>query len=133
MKNISIIVGGIVILIIGVLFICSVPKNFGNNIDASKVHHINVFDGNTGQEFTIDRPSDVMYIVENIQRVKVKRSKISVGYMGFGFRITYMDQNDNEMMPVFYMNSEDTIRKDPFFYRCDGGLCFDYIKGLEPQ
>ena len=39
---------------------------------------------------------------------------------------------DKDIIPLFILNSDDTIRKDPFFYRCDGGLCFDYINELEP-
>ena len=31
-------------------------------------------------------------------------------------------------------NSKDTIRKDPFFYKCyDDELCFEYIKRLESE
>ena len=31
------------------------------------------------------------------------------------------------------MKKKVTIRKDPFFYKCDGGLCFDYIKEIESK
>ena len=29
--------------------------------------------------------------------------------------------------------SDNIIRKDPFYYRCDGGLCFDYLKACEEK
>ncbi|HJD30904.1 MAG TPA: hypothetical protein H9912_03080 [Candidatus Eisenbergiella stercorigallinarum] len=34
---------------------------------------------------------------------------------------------------IIAINSSNTIRKDPFFYRCDGDLCFDYLKELEEK
>lgn len=107
------------------------PKTFGENITPSEVDHINVFDGNTGVGFTIDNPDDIQYIVENIQSHPMKRDGVSLGYMGYGFQVSYLDENDQDVIPLFLLNSDDTIRKDPFFYRCDGGLCFEYLKTME--
>jgi len=107
------------------------PRTFGKNVNPADVDHINVFDGNTGTGFTIDNPEDIRYIVENIQSQSMKRDGISLGYMGYSFKISYIDAKDRDVIPLFYLNSDNTIRKDPFFYRCDGGLCFDYLKGLE--
>ncbi|MGN8697642.1 hypothetical protein ACTNE3_11435, partial [Bacillota bacterium HCP3S3_F1_1] len=39
----------------------------------------------------------------------------------------------SNIIPVFILNSDNTICKDPFFYRCDGGLCFDYLKTCEEK
>ena len=44
----------------------------------------------------------------------------------------YVDENGNEI-ESFIINSPNTIRKDPFFYRCDGDLCFDFLKELEEK
>lgn len=107
------------------------PKTFGKNVDPSEVDHINVFDGNTGTGFTITNPDDIKYIVENIQSHSMKKAGISLGRMGYSFKIRYIDSNDKDVIPVFTLNSDDTIRKDPFFYVCNGGLCFDYIKECE--
>lgn len=107
------------------------PKTFGENITPSEVDHINVFDGTTGVGFTIDNPDDIQYIVENIQSHPMKRDGVSLGHSGYGFQVSYLDENDEDVIPLFFLNSEDTIRKAPFFYRCDGGLCFDYLKTLE--
>ena len=54
-KTVITIIAVLVLAVLGIL-ICSAPKTFGNGIDASEVDHINVFDGNTGVGFTIDRP-----------------------------------------------------------------------------
>lgn len=118
------------VLLIGV-FLYMMPKSFGKGIDPKQVHHINVFDGQTGEGFTIDDPAQIRHIVQNIQSIPMHRDGISMGRMGYGFKISYIDENDRDVVPLFYMNSDDTIRKDPFFYRCEGGLGFDYLKELE--
>ena len=109
------------------------PKTFGKNVNPSDVNHIEVFDGNTGVGFTIDNPEDIKYIVENIQSHQMKKDEISFGKMGYGLKITCVDDNDKAIIPEIILNSDDTIRKDPFFYKCDGGLCFDYIKEIESR
>lgn len=109
------------------------PKTFGKNVNPSDVDHINVFDGNTGVGFTIDQPEDIQYIVGNIQSRPMKRTGLSLGRMGYSLKISYIDSSDQDVIPVFILNSDDTIRKDPFFYGCDGGLCFDYIRNIEEQ
>ena len=126
------------VIVILLLVVCSVvyyftPKTFSKNVNPNEVDHINIFDGNTGTGFTISDPEDIKYVVENIQSYSMKRDGISIGHMGYLFSISYIDSNDKEIIPLFYMNSENTIRKDPFFYTCEGGLCVDYIKGLEPD
>ena len=118
-----------------VLLICvglyMMPKSFGKGVDPKQVHHISVFDGQTGEGFTIDDPAQIRHIVQNIQSIPMHRDGISMGRMGYGFKISYIDENDRDVVPLFYMNSDDTIRKDPFFYRCDSSLGFDYLKELE--
>ena len=109
------------------------PKTFGRNADWSDVDRIEVFDGNTGVGFTIDNPEDIQYIVENIQSRQMRIDGLSVGRMGYGLKITCFDDHDQAIIPEIILNSDDTIRKDPFFYRCDGGLCFDDIKEMESR
>ena len=125
----------IAILGVAVLIIVfyAAPKTIGKNIKASEVDHINVFDGSTGVGFVIDNPEEIQYIVENIQSRSLKRDGFSFGYTGYSFKINYMDVNDKNILSEFIVNSDDTIRKDPFFYRCEGGLCFDYLKNMEEK
>ena len=119
------------ILIAGALIAFFTPKAFGKHLRPDEVDHIIVFDGNTGFGFTIDDREQIAYIVENLQSHPVRRVGISLGTTGYGFKITYVDSTDHAVIPVFLLNSPFSIRKDPFFYHCDGGLCFDYLKGIE--
>lgn len=121
----------IVALIVSASVYYSMPKTFGKNVNPTEVDHINVFDGNTGTAFTITDPEDIEYIVENIQSHPMKKAGVSLGRMGYSLQISYVYSNDKDVIPVFIINSDDTIRKDPFFYVCEGGLCFDYIKECE--
>ena len=74
------------------------------------------------------------YIVANIQGISIeKENGISLGRTGYSFKISYINSNDKDIIPVFILNSDNTICKDPFFYRCDGGLCFDYLKACEEK
>lgn len=107
------------------------PKTFGKGVNPSSVDHINVFDGNTGRGFTVDNAEDVKYIVENIQSKPMRRSGISLGRMGYRFSVEFVDQNDRAIIPIFIINGDHTIRKDPFFYHSDGELCSDYLTELE--
>ena len=61
----------------------------------------------------------------------MRRGGISLGRMGYKFSVVLIDENDKAIVPIFFINSDNTIRKDPFFYYCDGGLCVDYLTELE--
>ena len=109
------------------------PRTFGKGVSSARVDHINVFDGTTGTGFTVTDPEDISYIVENIQSHPVRPAKLSLGYIGYRFSLVYVDENDKAIVPLFYLNGENSIRKDPFFYRCGGGLCVDFLAELEEK
>ena len=132
-KKISIVVSVLLILMIMATVYYFTPKTFGKGVDPMSVDHINVFDGNTGEGFTIDNAEDIKYIVENIQSKPMRRGGVSLGRMGYKFSVVFVDENNKAIVPIFFINSDNTIRKDPFFYHCDGGLCVDYLNNLENQ
>lgn len=132
MKKKSFVLLSITTIIILILISLFLPKSFGDNIKIEDINHIYVFDGNNGKDFTINNRNDVEYIVNNIKNNKVKIDSLSLGYMGYGLKIKYMD-NNNKTLLSFILNSKDTIRKDPFFYKSNDELCFEYIKKLESE
>ncbi len=106
------------------------PVTFLKGVDPADIATITIFDGNTGSESEITKQKDITYMVENIQSVPVRRTGISILEMGYRFRMTFTDEK-GELVEVLTINSEDTIRKDPFFLTTEeGGLCFDYIWDL---
>ena len=132
MKKKNFVLLSIATVIIPTLLSLFIPKSFGENIKIEDINYIYVFDGNNGKEFTINNINDVEYIVNNIKNNKVKINSLSLGYMGYGLKIKYMDSKGKTLLS-FILNSKDTIRKDPFFYKCNDELCFEYIKKLENE
>ena len=108
------------------------PKSFLKGVDPGEIGHISVFDGNTGEQFDISSEDEISFFAENISGLKMKKSGLSLGKVGYGFKVSVYDGSGKEL-DSFIINSADTVRSDPFFYRCDGGLCYDYLKGLEEK
>ena len=106
------------------------PVTFLKGVDPADVDCITLFDGNTGSVSEVTKQKDVAYILENLQSVPVRRTGISILEPGYRFRLTFTDDKGT-VIEELIINSEDTIRKDPFFLTTEeGGLCFDYIWDL---
>ena len=131
MKNKLLIVAiAIVLLTIVIIVIFKLPVHLIKQ-EAAEISYIDIFDGHNGKEFTIDKEEDVDYIVANISSIALKREGVSIGFLGYGFRMTFYNKN-GKIIERFIMNSENAIRKDPFFYRdSTSSLCYNYIKNLE--
>lgn len=118
------------VLLLAALFWWATPVTFLEGIPADKVTSIEVFDGGTGIGFTVVAPEDIQYIVSNLQQASMQREKLSLGYMGTRFRLTFYDDS-GVPLETLIVNSANTIRKDPFFYRDpDASLCLDYLDYL---
>lgn len=127
-----VIISAIILLVIAVIVWYRSPKVFLKDRIPVDIEHIDVFDGTTGKKFTITDREEIEYILHNIQSQTFKRDKVSVGYNGFSFSMSFYAY-DTALIDAFIINSDNTIRKDPFFYRCDGGLCYDYLAELRDK
>lgn len=105
------------------------PKTF-IDVNYNDVLKIDVMDGNTGVNFTITKQGDIKHIVENIKAIPMKKEGLSIFNMGYGLELRFFGVDENEL-DSFIINSNDVIRKDPFFYSGNKELCFYYIKSLE--
>ena len=118
------------VLLLAALFWWATPVTFLEGVPADKVTSIEVFDGGTGIGFTVVAPEDIQYIVSNLQQASMQREKLSLGYIGTRFRLTFYDDS-GVPLETLIVNSANTIRKDPFFYRDpDASLCLDYLDYL---
>jgi hypothetical protein len=100
------------------------------NISSEKVSKIEIFDGGTGKEITITDSANIKQIVDNLNSVSLKKDKLSLGYIGYSFRTTIYKANGN-VYKQFMINSNNTIRKAPFFYRDSSeSIDYDYLKAL---
>ena len=118
-----------VLLLIGIAYYYA-PVTFLKGVEPEDIACITIFDGNTGEVSDITGAKDIAYITENIQSIPVRATGISILEMGYRFRMTFTDEKGG-VVEELTVNSEDTIRKDPFFLTTEeGGLCFDYIWDL---
>lgn len=119
----------IAILIIGVLIWWNIPSTI-ISISPSEVSKIEIFDGNTGKAMTITGVADIEHVITNLNEVILKKDKVSLGYIGYSFKTTIYKMDDT-VYKKFIINSNDTIRKDPFFYwDSSKSIDYDYIRGL---
>ena len=92
---------------------------------------IEVFNGSNGNDFVIEGNDDINNIVSNIQNISMKKVKISLGYMGTLYNLKFIN-TESKVVDEFIVNHNDTIRRDPFFYRdSTSSLCIDLLRSLE--
>lgn len=132
-KRLFIIPAGLVFIVLAGFIWWRMPVTFLANVSAGEVASIEVMDGNSGRQFAITEVEDISYIVANIQQNTMKKWQPSLGYMGYSYQMTFLNAAGHKIAK-FVLNSNDTIRKDPFFY-CNktAGLCYDYLGELENQ
>lgn len=119
----------VAVLAVGIGIWYNVPINL-MDLEHDEVIEIVVFNGNTGNATHITDETQIEHIIENLNEIKLKRSKPSVGYSGYSFKMTiYLsDGNEADDWNNFIINSDDTIRKDPFFYKVvSEKIDYDYI------
>ena len=109
------------------------PTRFLKNADPAEVAQIKVFNGTTGQSFTIGEREDIEYIVSKISDVKMRKVEYS-HVDGFVYSISFYGA-DGERIDGFVLNGE-TIRDGAIKYEIayetyEDPLCFEYIKALE--
>ena len=109
------------------------PKRFLKSIDASEVSVVSVRNGGNGEFFEIKDKDEIRFIINNTRTQKFQKSGVSLFRMGTWYRLTFYDINGKQMTE-FYINSDNTIRKDPFFYQTEAGalqMVIDYLNEME--
>ena len=128
-KKIIILLSVVIILLMGIVVWFNIPLDL-MDLDPNEVMEIVVFNGNSGNATHITDKEQIQHIVENLNGVEVKRSKPSLGY-SFKVTIYLSDGNEAGDWNNFIINSDDTIRKDPFFYSVTkGNIDYSYIEGI---
>ena len=131
-QKIVIVLSVIVIFLAGIAVWYNVPIDL-MDLEYNEVMEIVVFNGNSGNVTHITDKEQIQHIVENLNTIEIRRSKLSVGYSGYSFKVTICLSDENEIgnWKNFIINSDDTIRKDPFFYSVTKGkIDYSYIKNI---
>ena len=131
-KKIIILLSAMAILSAGIAIWYNTPIDL-MDLDHNEVMEIVVFNGNSGNTTHIKDKEQIQHIIANLNDVEVKRAKLSVGYSGYSFKVTiYLsDGNEADDWNNFIINSDDSIRKDPFFYSVTKGkIDYNYIEDI---
>ena len=133
MKKKYIIIGIIAILLVSAFILWNVPTTFLATVDADEIAVIHVRNGNNGSIFEVENSEDIMFILENIQKQSFEKDGVSLFKMGTFYTLSFCN-DDGKIISKFIVNGDDTIRKDPFFYRTDDGNLqniINYLSNLE--
>lgn len=131
-KKIIILLSAMAILFAGIAIWYNTPIDL-MDLEHNEVMEIVVFNGNSGNTTHIKDKEQIQHIIANLNDVEVKRAKLSVGYSGYSFKVTiYLsDGNEADDWNNFIINSDDSIRKDPFFYSVTKGkIDYNYIEDI---
>lgn len=131
-QKIVIVLSVIVIFLAGIAVWYNAPIDL-MNLEYNEVMEIVVFNGNSGNVTHITDKEQIQHIVENLNTIEIRRSELSVGYSGYSFKVTICLSDENEIgnWKNFIINSDDTIRKDLFFYSVTKGkIDYSYIKNI---
>lgn len=131
-KKLIILFAAVAIFLVGFSVWYNIPIDL-MSLDYNEVLEIVVFNGNTGNATHITDKEEIKHIIENLNDVELKRSKPAVGYSGYSFKMTIylLDGNEADGWNNFIINSDDMIRKEPFFYTVNKGkIDYDYIKSI---
>lgn len=108
---------------------------FLHSVNARGVSVIRVRDGNNGEVFEITDKESIRYIVESIQGQRFKKDRVSLGYTGTWFHLSFCNERE-DVISQFFINSADTVRKEPFFYKTEEGALqniIDYLERIEEE
>ena len=116
-----------------VILLWQLPTYFLRDTEPEEIASIHIFNGNSGNEFEVTDTEDIAFITEHIRQSAFKKDRCSLMYSGFLYRMHFVHA-DGQKIQSFIVNSDDTIRKDPFFYTCDGNMgVVAYLEHLENE
>ncbi len=120
MKKKYILLGIIVLLLVAAIVWWNIPTTFLASVDANEIVSIHIRNGNNGNIFEIESQEDILYIVDSIQKQSLEKDGVSLFHMGTLYTLSFYN-GDGKIISKFIVNGNDTIRKDPFFYRTNSG------------
>ena len=128
MKRKTILVSSVAaILLAGIFIWYTLPVDL-MDLDHKEVLEIVVFNGSSGNATHITDKEQIQHIIDDLNDVKIKRTRPSMGYK---LSVYLYDGNEAGDWNNFIINSEDTIRKDPFFYSViKGYIDYNYIENI---
>ena len=123
----------VIIIAVGIIVWWNVPVKLMQTVNAADIDRIEVVGGETGAGFAITDGAEIAEIVTNIQSPKLKREKLSIGYGGGGFVLSFYNKNNRRIAEIG-INTKDVIEKSPFFYvDSTNSLCIELLTKIEER
>ena len=125
-KKIIILLSVVIILLMGIVVWFNIPLDL-MDLDPNEVMEIVVFNGNSGNATHITDKEQIQHIVENLNGVEVKRSKPSLGYMGYSFKVTTINEQISNFAQTYPTNLKASSNEALLFmrrYRFANCSCF---------
>ena len=110
------------------------PTAFLADIAPTDVARIEVFNGMSGEGFTIADADDIEYIVSKIGDVKMRKEEYEA-VDGFVYSLAFYGK-DGALIEQFVLNDEESIRDGNIKYETafetdEDPLCFCHIRAIE--
>lgn len=120
----GILAAAVICLAVGLCFLTDPGLRF--SLRADRVEKITIFSGSTGEEVEVTDREEIDKIVGYVNAMSLERDKVSLGYMGYGYHLTFYGRWGK--LKDFILNGEEYVRKDPYFYNIVGGSeLYDYV------
>lgn len=103
------------------------PLTLRYDFTPEDVVRIEIFDGSTGNRYTITDEEAVSYIARDIQSKTYTRGENVKGHAGFVYSTTFYDKSDTVLWCAT-INSADTLVDYHYAYHPDSPLDFAYIQ-----
>lgn len=130
LRKISIIISIVLLIVIG-YGLTYIPHKV-INIEPEDISRICFYDATTAEYVEIRDDMKIERIMTNLNNVKFKKEKLSIGYLGFRFMTTIYN-SEGKVIKKLYINSNDYIRYKGFFYTVkESTIDYDYIEKLFP-
>ena len=108
------------------------PSTPIKSLDGCEIAEIEVFCGSTGKAFTVTDADTVKAIADGVTDTTLRKSGWSKNIDGYSYYLTFIDEGGEAIGSVI-VDSADTLRCDPFFYRSSKPLPFDLLRSLEEE
>ena len=84
-----ILVSMVIILLVGIIVWYNAPIKL-MDLDHNEIMEIVVFNGNSGNTTHIKDDEQIQHIIDNLNDIKVKRSKLSAGFPGIASKLLFI-------------------------------------------
>lgn len=115
----------IFLCIAGIFVWWYIPVHFLSSIDPMEIKEIRVYSGNSGNQFVMNEPEDIAFIVNSIKEISFRKYEI-ISETESWYYLSFIGENGEETASIGIRNYRYVIKalsqKNAIFYKCNGEL-----------